>query len=160
MQTAVPRALVLVAALAAAPVVAACGISVDKDDDGRNANVDIKSPFGSVSVQADKDTPPDTGLPVRPGARVSRDEDHDNANVNVQSGPFARQGAGGEVRARRGARGHPRLLPQGAGPLRQRDRMPRQPRLQGLGAAALQGNGRATRCSSAPAPKPTTTSCR
>jgi len=89
MQTAVPRALLLVAALAAAPLVAACGITVDKDDDGRNANVDIKSPFGTVSVQADKDTPPDTGLPVRSGARVSRDEDHDNANVNVQSGSFA-----------------------------------------------------------------------
>ena len=90
MQTALPRALVLVAALAMASVVAACGsISVDKDDNGRNAHVDIKSPFGSVTVQADKDTPPDTGLPVRPGARVSRDDEHDNANVSVQSGSFA-----------------------------------------------------------------------
>ena len=57
MQTALPRSLVLVAALAVGALAAACGISVDKDDDGRNANVDIKSPFGTVSVQADKDTP-------------------------------------------------------------------------------------------------------
>jgi len=88
MKTALARYVLFVTALAAAPALAACGISVDKDDDGRNANVDIKSPFGSVSVQADKDTAPDTGLPVRPGARLSRDEDHDNANVNVQSGLF------------------------------------------------------------------------
>lgn len=88
MKTAVTHYFLLAAALAAAPALAACGISVDKDESGRNANVNINSPFGSVSVQADKDTPPDTGLPVRPGARVSHAEDHDNANVNVQSGLF------------------------------------------------------------------------
>jgi hypothetical protein len=89
MKAAATRYLLLAAALATAPALAACGISVDKDETGRNATVDIKSPFGSVSVEADKDTPPDTGLPVRAGARVSRDDDHDNANVNVESGPFA-----------------------------------------------------------------------
>ena len=89
MTAAATRYLVFLAALAAAPVLAACGISVDKDESGRNANVNIKSPFGSVSVQADKDTPPDTGLPVRPGARASHATDHDNANVNVEAGPFA-----------------------------------------------------------------------
>jgi hypothetical protein len=88
MKTAVAHNFLIAAALAAAPALAACGISVDKDDSGRNANVNINSPFGSVSVQADKDTPPDTGLTVRPGARVSRDKEHDNANVNVQSGLF------------------------------------------------------------------------
>jgi hypothetical protein len=91
MKIAATRSLLLVAALATAPVLAACGISVDKDESGRNADVNIKSPFGSVSVQADKDTPPDTGLPVRAGARAMRDDDHDNANVNVEAGPFAVQ---------------------------------------------------------------------
>ena len=89
MKTAATRYLFLMAALAVAPGLAACGVQVDKDADGRNAQVDIKSPFGSVSVQADKDTPPDTGLPVRAGARVSHADNHDNANVNVEAGPFA-----------------------------------------------------------------------
>jgi hypothetical protein len=89
MNASAARYLILLAALAAAPALAACGISVDKDENGRNADVNIRSPFGSVSVQADKDTPPDTGLPVRPGARVSHADDHDNANVNVEAGPFA-----------------------------------------------------------------------
>ena len=70
MQTAVPRALVLLAALAAAPLGRLRHLG-GQGRNGRNANVNIKSPFGNVSVQADKDTPPDTGLPVRPGARVS-----------------------------------------------------------------------------------------
>ena len=89
MKTAAIRYLLLIAVLAVAPVLVACGVSVDKDENGRNANVNIRSPFGSVSVQADKDTPPDTGLPVRAGARVSHADDHDNANVNVEAGPFA-----------------------------------------------------------------------
>jgi hypothetical protein len=82
------RNLLLLATIATAPLLTACGVTVDKDEDGRNADVNVTSPFGSVSVQANKDTPPDTGLPVRPGARRSRDEDHDNANVNVQGGFF------------------------------------------------------------------------
>jgi hypothetical protein len=86
--TTAARNLLLVGALVTAPALGACGVSVDKDEDGRNANVNVSSPFGSVSVQANKDTPPDTGLPVRAGARPSADEDNDNANVSVQGGFF------------------------------------------------------------------------
>jgi hypothetical protein len=70
------------------PVTAGCAISVDKDDDGRNKKVSITSPMGKLSVNADSDTPPDTGLPVHAGARAVRDEDHENANVNIDGGFF------------------------------------------------------------------------
>jgi hypothetical protein len=70
------------------PLTAACGISVDKDDDGRNKKVSISTPVGKLQVNADADTPPDTGLPVHAGARAVRDEDHENANVNIEGGFF------------------------------------------------------------------------
>ena len=70
------------------PLTAACGISVDKDEDGRNKKVSISTPVGKVQVNADADTPPDTGLPVHAGARAVRDEEHENANVNIEGGFF------------------------------------------------------------------------
>ena len=70
------------------PVTAGCGISVDEDEGGRNKKVDITSPMGTLSVNADSDTPPDTGLPVHAGARAVRDKDHENANVNIDGGFF------------------------------------------------------------------------
>lgn len=79
-------ALFVVLGLAAAAT--GCGVSVDKDENGRNKNVSVSSPFGKVSVKADSDTPPDTGLPVHAGARAIHDTDHDNANVNVEGGFF------------------------------------------------------------------------
>ena len=74
--------------LGLAPFVAACGISVDKDDNGRNKNVSITTPVGKLQVKADADTPPDTGLAVHAGARAIRDEEHENANVNIEGGFF------------------------------------------------------------------------
>jgi hypothetical protein len=50
--------------------VAACGISVDKDDNGRNKKVSISTPLGKLQVNANADTPPDTGLAVHSGARA------------------------------------------------------------------------------------------
>ena len=70
------------------PLTAACGISVDEDESGRNKNVSISTPVGKLQVKADADTPPDTGLPVHAGARAIRDEDHENANVNIDGGFF------------------------------------------------------------------------
>jgi hypothetical protein len=61
----------------------ACG--VDVHDAGPGKNVDVRSPFGSVSVRTDV-TSPDTGLPVYPGAQPLRDDDEtESANVNVSS---------------------------------------------------------------------------
>jgi hypothetical protein len=70
------------------PVAAGCGLSVDKDENGRNKNVSITSPMGKLQVKADADTPPDTGLAVHAGAKAIRGEDHDNANVNIDGGFF------------------------------------------------------------------------
>jgi hypothetical protein len=80
-----PAVVVLLGLL---PLTAACGISVDEDDSGRNKNVSITTPVGKLQVKADADTPPDTGLPVHGGARAIRDEDHENANVNIEGGFF------------------------------------------------------------------------
>jgi hypothetical protein len=70
------------------PLTAGCGISVDEDEGGRNKKVNITSPMGKLSVNADSDTPPDTGLAVHAGARAIRNEDHENANVNIDGGFF------------------------------------------------------------------------
>ena len=70
------------------PVTAGCGVSVDEDENGRNKKVNITSPMGSVSVNANADTPPDTGLTVHAGARVLHDEDQENANVSIEGGFF------------------------------------------------------------------------
>jgi len=80
-----PAVVVLLGLL---PLTAACGVSVDEDDNGRNKNVSITTPVGKLQVKADADTPPDTGLPVHAGARALRDEDHENANVNIEGGFF------------------------------------------------------------------------
>src|SRR5689334_15148401 len=78
----------LVVLVALAPLTAACGISVDKDDNGRNKKVSISTPVGKLQVDANADTPPDTGLAVHAGARAIRNDDHDNANVNIDGGFF------------------------------------------------------------------------
>jgi hypothetical protein len=82
------RVSLLATAVALVPLLAACGISVDKDDDGRNKKVSITSPVGKLSVNANSDTPPDTGLAVHAGARALHDKEHDNANVNIEGGFF------------------------------------------------------------------------
>jgi hypothetical protein len=80
-----PALFVLVGLL---PAMAGCGVAVDEDDNGRNKKVSITSPMGKLSVNADADTPPDTGLAVHAGARAVRDEEHENANVQIDGGFF------------------------------------------------------------------------
>ena len=74
--------------LGLAPLAAGCGISVDKDDNGRNKKVSISTPVGKLQVNASADTPPDTGLAVHSGAQAIKDDEHDNANVNIDGGFF------------------------------------------------------------------------
>lgn len=78
----------LLVVLGLLPITAGCGISVDEDEGGRNKKVNITSPMGKLSVNADSDTPPDTGLAVHAGARAITGEDHENANVNIDGGFF------------------------------------------------------------------------
>lgn len=68
-----------------------CSVHVSKNSDGSDKDVDVRSPFGSVSVhKGDANSTKDLGLPVYPGARASggRHGDDDNANVDVSS-PWA-----------------------------------------------------------------------
>jgi hypothetical protein len=61
---------------------AACSVDV-REDANRNADVDIRTPVGNVSVQSNG-AAPDTGLPAYPGATLLREGDEpESANVNV-----------------------------------------------------------------------------
>ena len=65
---------------------AGCSIHASKSSDDKNKDVDIRSPFGSVSVHEGSNADAkDSGLPVYPGARPTKGhgDDDDNANVNV-----------------------------------------------------------------------------
>lgn len=71
-------------------VLAGCSVHASKTADGKDKDVDIHSPFGSVSVHAGNVDAKDIGLPAYPGARAAKsrhDDDDDNANVNISS-PF------------------------------------------------------------------------
>lgn len=70
---------------------AGCSIHASKSGEGdKNKDVDIRSPFGSISVHAGSTDAKDLGLPLYPGARPTQHhgEDSDNANVNISSGLF------------------------------------------------------------------------
>lgn len=72
--------LILTTALA----LTAC-VNVSKS--GNGDNVDVKTPFGSVSVRTDQVKPEETGLNVYPGAKLvaQRGHEKDQANVNISS---------------------------------------------------------------------------
>jgi hypothetical protein len=71
-----------------------CSISTrhgDKNNEGPDKDVDIRTPFGSLSVHSGNPDPKETGLSVYPGAqvKVTRDRDGDSgANVNISSSLF------------------------------------------------------------------------
>lgn len=81
----------VIVAFACALFVAGCSVNTSKSSSGDSSNkdVDIRSPFGSVSVHKGSVDPKDIGLPAYPGARPSKfhsgEDDSDNANVNVSS---------------------------------------------------------------------------
>lgn len=61
------------------------------DKGGKKDDVDIRTPFGSLSVKEGSSDIKDTGLALYPGARVTKDNDDDNhhsANVNISSSFF------------------------------------------------------------------------
>ena len=82
------QSVILLMVLAAGCAAAACGIAIDKDDNGRNTDVNITSPMGRLLVKANSDTTPDTGLPVHHGATPLRRDDNSNADVNIEGGVF------------------------------------------------------------------------
>ena len=68
----------------AALALTAC-VNVKKTGDGDD--VDVKTPFGSVSVRTEDVKPEQTGLNVYPGSKLVPKHGHDNdaANVNISS---------------------------------------------------------------------------
>ena len=67
-------------------VVLAAGCTVVREEeDGKTTKVDIATPLGALAARTGEDTG-DTGLPVVPGAQLSRDRsdgDQDRANVTI-----------------------------------------------------------------------------
>jgi hypothetical protein len=76
--------ILLSATVIAAFTLTAC-VNVNKSPNGDN--VDVKTPFGSVSVRTDQVSPEETGLNVYPGSTLvpQRGHDNDKANVNISS---------------------------------------------------------------------------
>lgn len=73
--------------LATLVAVLACTACVNVNKSASGDNVDVKTPFGSVSVRTDQVKPEETGLNVYPGATLvpQRGHDNDKANVNISS---------------------------------------------------------------------------
>ncbi|SRR6266568_910849 len=83
------KTTILLAGLALVAGIAGCRIHVDKDANGKEKNVQVDTPFGGVHVNTDQITAADLGLPVYPGAELSKDNDHDkSADVNMGFGEW------------------------------------------------------------------------
>ncbi len=69
---------------------AGCSITTHDKDSAEKHDVDIRTPFGSLSVREGGSDARETGLALYPGARAKNDEDdrHHNANVNISSSLF------------------------------------------------------------------------
>lgn len=69
---------------------AGCSVTTHEKDNGKKNDVDIRTPFGSLSVKEGATDVRDTGLALYPGARVKKDSDdeHHSANVNISSSLF------------------------------------------------------------------------
>jgi hypothetical protein len=78
------KILLRIMAISAGLTLTAC-VNVNKSSNGDN--VDVKTPFGSVSVRTDQVKPEETGLSVYPGSTLVPKHGHDNdqANVNISS---------------------------------------------------------------------------
>jgi hypothetical protein len=72
-------------------VLAGCTVTTHDKGNGKKDDVDIKTPFGSLSVKEGASDVKDTGLSAYPGARVAKSDDddrHHSANVNISSSLF------------------------------------------------------------------------
>ena len=79
----------LAAALALLATTVGCRIHVDKDENGKEKNVQVDTPFGGVHVNTNQITAADLGLPVYPGADIVKDNEHDkSADINMGFGEW------------------------------------------------------------------------
>ena len=83
LRTMLPGCLCLIA-------LAGCSVTTHEKDNGKKNDVDIRTPFGSLSVKEGTTDVKDTGLALYPGARSKQDsdDDHHSANVNISSSMF------------------------------------------------------------------------
>lgn len=81
--------LIVAAVLLVAMALPGCSVKTSKDEDGKDKNVEISTPFGGLKVNNDADAR-DTGLAVFPNSRLKpKEENNDNsANVNMSFGKF------------------------------------------------------------------------
>jgi hypothetical protein len=86
------RFAITMAGCLALVLLAGCSISHHKNDSGNgDKDVDIRTPFGSLSVHEGGSDVKETGLAAYPGAREKKDVSHDrhgSANVNISSSLF------------------------------------------------------------------------
>jgi hypothetical protein len=78
-------------ALLCLAVLVGCSVTTyDKGEGKKKNDVDIRTPFGSLSVREGQTNIKDTGLPLYPGARPRKDGDNErhNANVDISSSLF------------------------------------------------------------------------
>lgn len=69
--------------------VSGCKIQVNENDHGDAKKVKISTPLGGLNVQTNQTDAEDLGLPVYPGAQVSKDENNSgSANVNLGFGAW------------------------------------------------------------------------
>jgi hypothetical protein len=80
----------LLAALLSVIALTGCSITTHDKGNGKKDDVDIKTPFGSLSVKEGASDVKDTGLSPYPGARIAKEDDdhHHSANVNISSSLF------------------------------------------------------------------------
>src|SRR5664279_3354186 len=82
-------AAVLIAGLGLAAGMAGCRVHVDKDANGVEKRVQVDTPFGGVHVNTDQTTASDLGLPVYPGAQLTKGkDDHKSADVHLGFGEW------------------------------------------------------------------------
>ena len=81
--------LCALAGLLCALVLSGCSVhtSERKDANGKSEDVDIRTPFGSISVKESSTDAKDTGLQLYPGAhpKSGSGDDKHSANVNISS---------------------------------------------------------------------------
>jgi hypothetical protein len=77
----------LAVALLAALLLPACSINVQKEPNGQDKQVDIRTPFGGIHVNKDANAT-DVGLPVYPGARLKQNSDDNDKSANVNLSGF------------------------------------------------------------------------
>jgi hypothetical protein len=79
----------LFACLALSAALAGCKIHVDKGANGEDKNVRVDTPFGGIHVNTDQTSAADLGLPVYPGAQLTKGSDNDkSADIHMGFGEW------------------------------------------------------------------------